>query len=84
MDPRWQSYVHDILQGLLRSLVADSDPLERSQWIYDTADSRKEETGHTETAFVAGCPYSLAEWRPRSLLWGRSTGHLVVHMGIGP
>ena len=54
----------DILKIMdtLRALVADSDLLEKSQRLYDTADGQKEETGHSGTAFLAGRPYSQAAW----------------------
>ena len=42
--------------------MAGLDLLERSQRLYDTADGRKEETGRTGTAFMAGRPYSWGEW----------------------
>ena len=54
----------DILKILdtLRSLVADSDLILRSQREYDTADNRGEKTSRAETAFMAGHPYSRAGW----------------------
>ena len=46
----------------LRSLLADSDILGRSQRVYDTADDRREGASRAETALMASHTYKQKEW----------------------